>query len=148
MKEKVNCSLKMKEEKMACLQVYAWESQKWPRFLKVKLDVGQQKGLLFKLARHFKVNEPMLSYSHKRGANAKHSENGAAGSYEHRAWGSVIRLGSITTLGTLCHEFAHHLNWSRWRKGGHGRTFKRELKRTYTFAKRYLPSTLEPVATE
>ena len=125
---------------MAYLKVYAWEHEKWPEFQTVHIDRTRQSALLRKLARHFKVDEPRIEQSHRRGANATHNKSGAAGSYHKARWlgWCVIKIGSVTTLGTLCHEFAHHLDWRRHNGDGHRRTFKRELKRTYTWAKRYL----------
>lgn len=130
---------------MAFLQVYRWEHDTWPTFQTVKVDRMTQRKLIKKLARHFKVDEPSLEFSRQRGANVAKSETpGAAGKYIG-GWHPRIKLGTVTTLGTLVHEFAHHLNYRRWASNGHGRTFKRELKRTYTFTKRYLPEVvLEP----
>ena len=125
---------------MAWLKVYEWERAKWPEFQEIKVHRFQQGVLLEKLARHFKVSCPDLMQSNKRGANANSQESGAAGSYHRSGYGvPTIRLGMVTTLGTLLHEFAHHLNWVNYRQHGHGRKFKRELKRTYTWGKRYLP---------
>ena len=124
---------------MAYLKVYEWEHTTWPDFQMVKIDRTRQYALNKKLARHFKVDEPRLVGSHQRGANAMNRASGASGKYHYAFPGmAVIKLGTISTLGTLCHEFAHHLNYRRWKAKGHGRTFKRELKRVYTFAKRYL----------
>jgi len=120
---------------MAWLKVYEWEHDTWPEFRKVKIDRRQQHGYIKKLARHFKIVEPTLRWSYKRGVAS--GEGG--GSYHYRTLGSFIRIGKVTTLGTLCHEFAHHLaamRWGSWQ--GHNKKFKRELKRTYTWAKRWL----------
>lgn len=132
---------------MVWLKVYAWETQLWPQFQGVKVHRFQQGVLLNKLAKHFKVPCPELAQSHRRGANVNAQASGAAGSY-HRGWlwghrVGIVKLGQVTTLGTLLHEFAHHLNYCRWNgQRGHGRTFKRELKRCYTWGKRYLPGAL------
>ena len=124
---------------MAYLKVYEWEHATWPEFQTVHIDRRRQFILIRKLARHFKVDEPLLGACKRRGANAKSNKTGAAGAYMMGPTNAaVIKLGNVTVLGTLVHEFAHHLDHRRWGGNGHRRTFKRELKRAYTFAKRYL----------
>lgn len=123
---------------MAWLKVYEWERSKWPEFQAVLVERKRQCALVTKLARHFRVDRPLIKQSHKRGAGAV-AGFGAAGSYHKSSYWPTIKLGQVTTLGTLVHEFAHHLAWRRWKETGHGRAFKRELKRTYTWAKRWLP---------
>lgn len=125
---------------MAAYVLYKWESDTYPAFQSRKVERHEQGVLLRKLSRHFKVDLPRLVYSRQRGANALQQASGAAGMYHASMWhgNCTIKLGKVTTLGTLVHEFAHHINWRRWKANGHGRTFKRELKRTYTFSRRYL----------
>lgn len=125
---------------MFWLKVYQWELDTWPEFTKVHIDRTRQRALLRKLARHFKVDEPYIGQSRQRGANVSSGGIGA-GHYHRGSWssGPHIDMGTITTLRVLCHEFAHHLDWRRHGGHGHRRTFKRELRRVYTWSKRYLP---------
>lgn len=125
---------------MPAYKAYAWEREAYPAFQTIIIEDDDRKKYLDKLSRHFKVADVILSQSLQRGFGAGRST--------WVSWyrTSVIRLHKRTTLGTLCHEFAHHLVMVRWGKQRihHGRKFKRELKRVYTFAKRYLPQS-EPV---
>lgn len=121
---------------MAWLKIYEWERQTYPRFRQVQINRHEQKKYLKKLCRHFEVSEPALKRSQKRGV----ALGWGGGSYQPSHWNSgTIKIGKMTSMGTLCHEFAHHLDWKRNGVCGHGKTFKRELKRVYTWAKRWLP---------
>ncbi len=116
---------------MAYLKVYQWEHETWPEFQKIEISREDVKSYLKKFARHFKIDIPYLSNSHKRG---KH-----AGVYYQGSFNGTIVLTKECTFGIVIHEFAHHL--TRMRHGTnhhHGKKFKRELKRVYTFAKRYI----------
>lgn len=116
---------------MAWLKVYDWEHEKWPEFQGVFIDYYRQLVLARKFSRHFKVLAPRMKTSRSRGLYFRRVE--------------VIKLPKRCPLGLFCHEFAHHLAWKRWNESGHGRKFKREMKRTYTFAKRYLPAPTSPI---
>lgn len=125
---------------MGWLRVYDWEKEMWPEFRDVKIERKEQHKLLKKLSKHFKICEPILRWSYKHGVAA----GNGGGSYHYRSFGaSFIRIGKVTVLGTLCHEFAHHLAAMRYGScQGHNKKFKRELKRTYTWAKRWLPESV------
>ena len=126
---------------MAWLKVYQWEHDTYPVFQEVKLDRHQQHLYLRKLSRHFKVPCPEIRQSYRSGVAS--GEGG--GSYTPHYHRPVIRVGKITTMGTLCHEFAHHLHFVEHSrvsnlniKMWHGKEFKRRLKRVYTWAKRWI----------
>lgn len=113
---------------MAMLRVYLWEEATWPEFRKVApLTEEQTTKLLRKLSRHFKTPVPYLRLY------------GWSGGGRYWALRHRITLSRPVAFDTLLHEFAHHLNFIRNRENGHRRSFKRELKRTYTWARRYLP---------
>jgi len=116
---------------MAWLKIYEWEQSTYKEFRDVAITRSEAEKYLRKFARHFKVNVPRVDYSRVK-------RNGG-GSYYARS--QMIRLSHGTNLGTVCHEFAHHLN-SQLNGGvklGHDKGFKKQLKKVYTFAKRYLP---------
>lgn len=114
------------------LAAYQWESETYPAFERVKVSREEADKLLRKFARHFKTSCPTLSYKLKRYDGAGH--------YVPNFGYPRIVLGKNPTLSVICHEYAHHLEFVRWNtKKWHGKKFKRELKRVYTFAKRYLP---------
>lgn len=121
-----------KAPRMYRLKAYEWESRTYPEFEKVKMQKCEAPAYLKKLSRHFKVSEPRLSHINKH----------SGGHYSPSAYGQAsIALPKETSLSIVCHEFAHHLDTLRHpeSKIWHGRTFKRELKKVYTFTKRYLP---------
>lgn len=120
---------------MAQLKVYEWEKKTWPEFQEVKVNRFHQGVLLMKLSRHFKVDCPELRWSYRSGV----ARGNGGGSYHRSNLHPFIRCGKVTTLGTLLHEFAHHLDWRAYLGYGHRRSFKRALKRTYTWAKQWLP---------
>lgn len=114
------------------LAAYHWERQAYPEFRKIKFPKARAMFYIKKLARHFKTSCPELSNINKRGG----------GHYRPGSWGNGwIALPPNPSLGLVCHEYAHHLDNLRNpdTKQWHGKSFKRELKRVYTFAKRYLP---------
>lgn len=115
---------------MAQLKIYEWEDQTYPEFRKIGLCRAEIQKIFRKLIRHFK--SPPLSrvsfVNYVRG-----------GKYYSSFYSIVIGSGGYN-LGTICHEFAHHLADTRHNKScGHRKEFKRELKRVYTYAKRWLP---------
>lgn len=114
------------------LAVYQWEYERYPAFYEVKFDRRRAAVLLKKFSRHFKTSCPLMSSIRKRGG----------GHYTASLWGghAFIALPDNPSLALVCHEYAHHLATTRNKaRCGHGKEFKRELKRVYTFAKRYLP---------
>ena len=114
---------------MAWLKVYEWERKTYSPFWTIEIERHEQEKYLNKLSRHFKCWwKPKLSKRLKRSKLAGTYSNG------------YIRTGKATMLGVICHEFAHHLTQVRYDdQSGHGRHFKHELKRIYTWAKRWLP---------
>lgn len=119
---------------MAAWKCYEWENSTYPEYLEIKCTPHQQRLYIRKLARHFKITEPSVT-----------NKRGTWGYARVGAWyGCSIKIPFECSLGMVIHEFAHILTWERWNERGHGRKFKRELKRCYTFAKRWLPAK-EPV---
>lgn len=113
------------------LVTYNWEEQTFPEFRKIEIDRKRAALLIKKFSRHFKTSCPILSNRLTRGG----------GSYTPGNWNSWIKLPIKPSLALVCHEYAHHLEHTRHpdSKQWHGKTFRRELTRVYTFAKRYLP---------
>lgn len=120
------------------LTVYFWEHQTYPEFQKVPVTRTDVQKYLNKLVRHFKTSKVTFSHELRRGG----------GGVYHPGYFPYIRMGKEPTLGIVCHEFAHHLTRHRYPtiKKWHGKHFKKELKRVYTFAKRYLPKEKTPFA--
>lgn len=117
------------------LKIYLDEQFEYPEFREVHLCRVEQYNILKKLCKHFKVCIPDLQYSHKRGV----ATGNGGGSYRASYFAPVIKIGKVTTLATLVHEFAHHLDFNKNNKIGHRKSFWKCLKKSYTFAKRYLP---------
>jgi hypothetical protein len=124
---------------MQAIVTYAWEKETWPEFEAVKMNHEQAARFLRKAARHFKVTAPGLANQRGNGS--------ATYSYSSRncPWvnpGTIRVSPRQGVFGTVVHEFSHHLAWIRWGEDGRGhrRKFKRELKRVYTFAKKFLPN--------
>ena len=113
---------------MPAYRAYQWEHEAYPEFLTIKLDVKEQRKYVKKLCRHFHINEPTII--NKAGHWA----------FANTFWWR-LKLPHTCSLGLVVHEFAHLLTHTRWGKGQHhNKKFKRELKRCYTFAKRWLES--------
>jgi len=123
---------------MPLLKVYEWERTIWPEFRKVSMTLKQADAVIKKLSRHFKLSCPKVT----DGCNGTHW-NGKYSPNTGENFLALIRLRTINNLGTVCHEFAHHLDYNVYGGLGHRRTFKRALKKVYTWAKRYLPSTFD-----
>lgn len=117
---------------MAWLKIYQWEHLTYTEFQDVKLDMKRAAAIIKRLSRHFKVSTPELIGT-RRGGGGDYWNRG-----DHR---SLIRVcWKKISLGLVCHEFAHHLTARRWGSAhGHDKKFKRELKRVYSWAKRWLP---------
>ncbi len=111
------------------LAAYHWEAVTYPEFKKIPVTKEHARKLLKKFSRHFKTDCPGLSIFNRRG-----------GGGHYQRFGKMITVGKNPTLDIVIHEYAHHLAAERnGGRCGHGKEFKRELKRVYTFAKRYLP---------
>jgi hypothetical protein len=124
---------------MAWLKVYEWERERWPEFRHIKITRTEAESYLRKFSRHFKTPVPNLVGGKWYGG----------GTYYHYKQEVKVKLSAIH-LNTIIHEYAHHLNWMQFKQNGHRKSFKRCLKRVYSFAKRYLPKkkaeVLTPVA--
>ena len=115
------------------LAVYNWEYETYRPFYSHKVGRHGAAVLLRKFSRHFKTSCPILTPTIKRRGG---------GHYIFAFYsGARITLGKDPSLAIVCHEYAHHLTHIRHpeNKKCHSKVFKRELKKVYTFAKRYLP---------
>ena len=113
---------------MAAFKLYEWEHKTYPKFQELKLSRSDAPIFFKKLAIHFKVSVPYLS-----------RRNEQIGNGMYYGINQTIALAPETDLGIVIHEFAHHLTRARWGGGHHhDKKFKRELKKAYTFAKRYV----------
>jgi len=117
---------------MAWLKAYEWERETYPAFREVQVARQDAQKYFNRLARHFKVSTPLVNLHSKK-------RNGGNLVY----WWGQVNIPSTTTLGTIVHEFSHHLSYQTYvRKGrGHGKRFKSCLKKSYTFAKRWIKET-------
>ena len=117
------------------LKIYIWERQVYPDFREANLCRKDIQKIVNKLVRHFKTRPiDRVYFSGYRTGAVYYSSSDTIG---------IGRTGY--NLGTVCHEFAHHLTDQRWGAGHHhNRKFKRELKRVYTYAKRWLPEKSTP----
>ena len=117
-------------------KTYEWEACAWPEFREITIDRATQERYLRGLIRHFKTGPCFVENSQRRGGAGVYYRGGRPGQIIGHG---RIKMSPNGNLGTLCHEFAHHLNWCRNKERGHRKKFKRELKRVYTWAKRWLP---------
>lgn len=138
---------------MANLKIYEWEKENFKEFYEVNLCRAEQISILKKLSRHFLTQVAKKKWR-ELGAKEEHKKfipsfykryvptltlgrSPIAGSYHRRT--STIMCGQTTQLATICHEFTHHLTGMKYGEVKHNKRFKKELKRIYTFARRYLP---------
>jgi hypothetical protein len=121
---------------MAWLKIYEWERTTYPEFQNIRVDRPEK--YLKKFARHFKVNQPTLARHQSFWVAYRVKKSGGT----YRSYDESIDLANNISLGILIHEFTHHLDWKINHKVSHDKKFKRQLKRVYTFAKRYLPKGL------
>lgn len=117
---------------MAYLKVYQWEHETYPKFYKVEVAREDAQKYLNKLARHFKVSTPYVNLQSRK-------RNGGSLMY---GWGQV-NVSPLTSLGIVIHEFSHHFAYQTYGRSGrgHGKNFKKCLKKSYTFAKRWIVET-------
>ena len=121
---------------------YAWEQETWPEYRKIIVTRHEQEVYVRKLVRHFKTPPVEVRQSYRRGGAGCYFPkrmNVFTGDRSAKLIGGVIKMGKETNLGTVIHEFAHHLEYHQYGSGGHRKTFKRCLKRVYRWAKRWLP---------
>jgi len=131
----------------AAWKAYAWEQATWPEYRKIVVTRMEQEKYAKKLVRHFKTPPVDIKQSYRRGgAGCYHPKLDRVFKPMTREQigkptlaGGVIKMGRVGNLGTLIHEFAHHLEYYKYGKGGHRKTFKRCLKRVYKWSKRWLP---------
>lgn len=111
---------------MAYLKVYEWEHNTWPELQGIEIGREYGKYLVGRLARYFKVREPSIIQSHRR-----------KGSATYWSGREAIALHKVTYLDLVLHEFAHHLNWVKYKQHGHRKSFKKCLKMVYRRAKHW-----------
>jgi len=138
---------------MAAYVAYAWEHETWPQFRQVWLTEKESVKYLRKFARHFKMPDAKVEFSKRKERSGEAWPN----IYHAVTWKPEYRRLSKAALrnwssGVICltkdrssldvviHEFAHLLTAFKYKRMvHHDKRFKRQLKRVYTFAKRYLP---------
>lgn len=119
---------------MAWLKVYEWEREKYPEYRSIDLTTREIEMYFNKLCRHFKLPAIPIKRCRRNGSYFR-----VINHYPNKFYDTAsVHFGLNPDLGTVVHEFAHYLNYKRNEKNGHGKEFKRELKRSYTFAKRWL----------
>ena len=117
------------ERKGFRLKMYMNEHLDYPEFQeKIYATPKEAEKYLKKLKRHFKLPNLEWEFSKNSGGSA------------HRYWwGYKIKLPKTDiTLGLICHEIAHVIAFHKYDTMGHTKKFYRQLKRVYTWAKRYL----------
>ena len=117
-----------KNETIVYDKAYDWERATWPKFCEIKIDRKQAGKYVKKLVRHFKTKPVEIDYD---------GWDRSGGQYF--GWERMIKLPKETNLGTVIHEFAHHLTRGKFGAGmHHNRKFKKTLKRVYRYAERWL----------
>ena len=107
---------------------FEWERTKWPEFRRIDLTREQAECYYKKFSRHFKIRKPNIAWESKKRQGG-----------QYQSMGELILLPKKTNFGTVIHEFAHHFAKVEYgRRQNHNKNWKRCLKKTYTFAKRYL----------
>ena len=147
---------------MAYLKIYQWEHDQYPEFQKQIIKDEDVVKYLRKLCRHFKADPILLRVGNKRkqsgsyfdvqswnmlGATYYNNKISRGVYYDTSKDGvskGIIRIAKNPSLGLVVHEFSHHLTAQIEGKGNHhNKLFKHSLKRSYTFAKRWLPEAVE-----
>lgn len=136
---------------MPAYMAYAEERATYPQFREMKCSEKECEKYLRKLQRHFKVPPIKVVFTSRSWGWAYPNimttihwkpEYITLPKKTLRTWsGGRIELPKGgTSLGMVVHEFAHILATFRYKRHcNHDRRFKRQLKRSYTWAKRYLP---------
>lgn len=138
---------------MSWLKVYQWEKNEYLKFYDVRIKDEDAIKYLRKFCRHFKTEPILLAVGNKRDGSGYYQEGWHSlmsvriGYYQTKESGTAkgfIRVCKNPTLAIIVHEFAHHLTASTGGKGHHhDKLFKRSLKKSYTYAKRWLPKAVE-----
>jgi hypothetical protein len=135
---------------MAAYMAYAEERLAYPEYRKIHLTEEECRKYLKKFSRHFKIPDIKVEFKRNNWGYAFPSINSALlwkpeyrrlPSKQLKTWsaGRIEFPKDNVSFGMVIHEFAHILAAFKYRRFcHHDRRFKRQLKRTYTFAKRYL----------
>jgi len=110
---------------MSNLKIYEWEKENYPKEPRINVCRVEQQIILRKLSKHFKIIEPGIAPSYRRGG---------AGLYVHSK--NLIKMGNTTDMGTVIHEFAHHLEYCKYGTTAHRKRFKRVLKKVYNYVQK------------
>jgi hypothetical protein len=132
---------------MAWLKIYQAERNDYPEIWKAKMPAKKSVKYLKKLCRHFKVKPVMMVIHYRKRGGGFYRETSDNTFYWKRypnefETGKGLQCGLIvlpskTDLGTVCHEFTHHL--TRWKFGQyhhHDKKFKHCLKLVFRYAYR------------
>lgn len=88
------------------------------------------KKIIRKLIRHFKLPMPSLKFTWRRGGGHIYSD----------MFHYTITFAKPTSLGIICHEIGHLLAEKMTNQWYHNKRTARQMKKVYTYAKRYLRS--------
>jgi len=128
---------------MPAYKTYSWEQETWPQYREIEVNRMEQEKYIKKMVRHFKTPPAEVRQSFRRGGagcyHPVYSYGWVPLGGRRKLAKGYIKLGKVSNLGTVVHEFAHHLEYFKYGKGGHRKTFKKALKQSYTWAKRWLP---------
>lgn len=138
--------------------VYSWERKTYSDFDKFSLDARGARKYLKKLCRHYKTTSLLLKInSRKRGGGTYYGSSDSSfyqsAKMQSRKKGvkyydvdskklnnGLIVLTKNTDLGTVVHEFTHHLARIKYGpKVHHSKKFKKLLVKVYKWSQRYLP---------
>lgn len=97
-------------------KINTWESVVYAKMQRIRLKRKQQLHWIQILVTHFKTTDLNLKLNDDVDCYGYYDEP------EYRKLG-VIHLDSNSSLGTLCHEFAHHLCWTRYCECKHNHLF-------------------------
>jgi hypothetical protein len=129
---------------MAAYIAYEWERSTWPEFQTIKLTEEECLKYAKKFARHFKhPYPPKVTFTNRNWGQAR-SGISVLWWYGKRKTTPILGVVDLPAGGCkfslFIHEFAHIMaDYKNRRYCHHDRRFKRQLKRAYTWAKRYLP---------
>lgn len=109
------------------LDIYDKENERFPKEQKIKLRVCRADRLVGELAKHFGVIRPDFRMEYQVTVGGMYYPT----IYTKDKKGLISISRDCLTLGYLYHEFAHHLNYVRNDRRGHGKDFWKCLLDVY-----------------
>ena len=97
-------------------RINRWESILFSKMQRIKINVLEQEDWLSYFIEQFKTPKINLKLNEDRDCYGSYEEP------EYRKY-AIISLDKKSTLGSLCHEFAHHLCWTRYCSTKHSEFF-------------------------